>query len=191
MKNSVMKWRLGTAAVLLVALAACGGYTTVNLGGTVSGLVTSGLILANGGATVTVPANATSYVFPAQIDDHGKFSVTVQSQPARYTCFVSGGTGLATGIPITSANVICNVNTYSVGGSVSGLRSTGLTLVNGSDNLLIDPAKTSFTFANYVADGTVYGVTVLTQPAGQICTVSNGTATMGAAAVTNIAVNCQ
>lgn len=191
MKNSLMKWRLGAALALLVGLAACGGYTKVNLGGSVSGLVTSGLVLINGTDTVTVPANATSYVFPAQIDDHGKFAVTIQSQPARYTCFVSGGSGLATGIPITSANVICNVNTYSVGGSVTGLTSTGLTLVNGSDNLAINPATITFTFANNVADGTVYGVTVLTQPTGQICTISNGTATMGAAPVTNIAVNCQ
>ncbi len=191
MTKLLKQWRIGAALALLVGLAACGGYTKVNLGGSVSGLVTSGLVLINGTDTVTVPANATSYVFPAQIDDHGKFAVAIQSQPARYTCFVSGGTGLATGIPITSANVICNVNTFTVGGTITGLSSSGLTLVNGSDNLTIDAAATSFTFANNVADGSVYGVTVLTQPTGQICTVSNGTATMTGAGVDNISVSCQ
>jgi hypothetical protein len=41
-----------------------------------------------------------------------------------------------------------------------------------------------------VGDGYPYGVTVLTQPTNQTCTVVNGTGTMGAGPVNNIQVNC-
>jgi hypothetical protein len=194
MKNSVMKWRACAALALLAALAACGGYTAVNLGGSVTGLVTSGLILANGDATVTVPANATTYVFPSQIDDHGRFNVVIKQQPARYTCFMSNGSGLATGIPITSANVFCNVNTYTVRGTISGLTASGLVLVNGEDKLAIDSTASEFTFVTKVSDGSVYGIAVLEQPSNpskQTCTVTNGTAFMGSANVTNVEVLCR
>lgn len=190
MKNSAMKWRLCAAVTLLASLAACGGSTTVTLGGSVSGLVTPGLVLINGGDTVAVPANATTYTFPAQIDNHGRFAVSVRDQPQRHTCYVAGGSGLATGLAITTANVYCNVNTNTVGGSVTGLTKSGLELVNGTDRLLIDASATKFTFVNEVADGTIYGVTILNQPAGQNCTVKNGTAKMGDVDVTNVEVSC-
>ena len=190
MKNSAMKWRLCAAATLVAALAACGGSTTVTLGGTVSGLVTTGLVLMNGTDTVAVPANATSYTFPAQIDNHGRFAVTVKAQPQRYTCYVAGGSGLATGLAITSANVYCDVNTFSLGGTITGMKSGGLTLVNGTDRLVIDANATTFVFANPVADGSVYSVAILANPAGQTCSVKNGTNKMDAVKVENVIVSC-
>ena len=60
---------------------------------------------------------------------------------------------------------------------------------NGADNLTVT-ANGPFTFATALAPGAAYAVTVKTNPAGQTCTVSNGSGTMGSANVTNVAVSC-
>ena len=81
-------------------------------------------------------------------------------------------------------------STYTVGGTVGGLGGTGLVLtLNGSTNL---PVATNgpFTFAGGLPSGTAYAVTIGTQPSGQTCTVANGSGTIGASNVTNVAVTC-
>jgi len=80
--------------------------------------------------------------------------------------------------------------TYTIGGAVSGLTGTGLVLQNnGGDNLAI-LANAPFTFATALPTGSSYGVTVLTQPSGQGCTVNNGSGAVGGANVTNVSVAC-
>ncbi|SNS83658.1 hypothetical protein SAMN06265795_107119 [Noviherbaspirillum humi] len=190
MKTSTTSLRLAAAAALISSLAACGGYSGVDLGGTVSGLTTNGLVLANGGSTVSVPANATSYKFPNQIGNQSAYSVTIQSQPARLTCGLVNASGTSSGVPVDYVNVTCTANTYTLGGSVNGLTGSGLVLANGTDTVSVAAGSTSFVFPTAVADGTSYGVAVLTQPAGQTCSVTNGTAVMGAGNVTNVVVNC-
>ncbi|EGF33141.1 hypothetical protein IMCC9480_1082 [Oxalobacteraceae bacterium IMCC9480] len=185
--------RLPAALLLSCALAACGGYTTVNLGGAVAGLTTDGLVLANGtSSTVSIPANATIYTFPNQIDVNASYAITVQTQPARLTCGVTNSIGSASGIAITTANVVCVPNKYLLGGTIANLSGAGLVLTNGSDTVSPAAGAQSFTLPTTVADGTVYGVAVLTQPAGQTCSVvaGTGTAVMGAGAVTSVQVSC-
>ena len=196
-----LKVRLAAAAAAIVLVAACGGTTTVSLGGFVTGLITSGLVIKNlDGQTLAIPANASSYEFPGKIDDAGKYLVEIQTQPPRLTCYVSGGTGIATGIKIASANVFCSVNTYSLGGNVTGLTGANLQLSNGADTVIITAPVANldgsipaapFTFPAVVGDGFAYGVAVLVQPTGQTCTVKKGTALMGSAAVTDVLVECK
>ena len=82
------------------------------------------------------------------------------------------------------------VATYSVGGTVSGLTGTGLVLGNnGAGNLVVAANATTFAFAAPVNAGSAYNVTVLTQPAGQTCSVQNGSGT-ASANVGNVAVSC-
>ncbi len=190
MKNAVKKTGYLFASLLTLTLLACGGYTTVNLGGAVSGLITSGLVISNAGQSLAVPINATTYVFPKQIDDHGTYAITIDAQPPRLTCMISGAAGTTTGIAINTANIYCSLNAYTVGGSITGLTSEGLSLTNGADNLTIAGSTSLFTMPTPVSDGSVYGVAILSQPAGQTCTLKNGTSTMGSAAVTNIAITC-
>lgn len=182
------------AAVALVAavagLAACGGYSSISIGGSVTGLTTDGLVLANGSNTVAVPANATSYTFPQQIGNYASYSVSIQTQPARLTCVVGNNVGTASGVDINWINVSCAPNTFALGGTVTNLTGTGLRLTNGSDTVDVAAGATTFTFPTKVADGSVYGVAVLQQPTGQTCTVTNGTAVMGPADVTSVQVNC-
>ena len=78
---------------------------------------------------------------------------------------------------------------YTVGGTVSGLSGTVALQDNGGDNLSLS-ANGSFTFQTPVASGGGYNVTVLSDPSGQSCTVANGSGTVAAANITNIAVSC-
>ena len=81
--------------------------------------------------------------------------------------------------------------TYTIGGTVSGLgagKSVGL-LNNGGDGVTVN-ANGGFTFATALASGAAYNVTVGTQPTGQTCSVTNGSGTVGAANITNVAVAC-
>lgn len=190
MKSISPAARLCAALALATGLAACGGYTSVSLGGSIFGLTTDGLILANGTDTVTVAANSTTYKFPQQIGNYASYAVTIKQQPSRLTCVLGNNTGTASGVDITYVNVTCSQNTYALGGTVANLTGSGLKLTNGSDTLDVAAGATTFTFANKVADGSVYGVAVLQQPTGQTCAVANGTAVMGGADVTSVQVTC-
>jgi hypothetical protein len=76
--------------------------------------------------------------------------------------------------------------TYTVGGTISGSANVVLRL-NGANDLTV-PAVGSFTFPMGLANGTAYSVTVGT--AAQPCMVTNGSGTVGATNVTNVAVSC-
>lgn len=81
---------------------------------------------------------------------------------------------------------------FTVGGTVAGLVGTDLVLgLNGSDSLLVG-ANGSFTFAQPVSTGSSYEVTILQQPIDptQVCTVSNGTGTIGGGNVTDVQIDC-
>ena len=58
------------------------------------------------------------------------------------------------------------------------------------DALAVPANAPTFTMPQTVVSGSVYAVTVQTQPTGEVCTVANGTATMPPANVTNVAVTC-
>ena len=205
--------RLSVRGALLataLALAACGGggsggggtssgggSSTFTLGGTVAGLgSSSGLVLANGGTTLTVPAGATSFTFPGALAAGTTYDVTVQSAPTGLTCTVAGGSGTLNA-NVSNVVVTCSANAYTVGGSIalaagsSGATVTGLVLANGSDTLNVPSGATSFTMPTPVAYGSSYQVTVKTQPTGMSCSVSPSTpSTMPASNVTNIVVTC-
>src|SRR5580692_3093602 len=82
---------------------------------------------------------------------------------------------------------------YTVGGTVSRLAGAMVVLQDNNGNNLNVTANGPFTFTTALASGTNYSVSVLTQPSnpGQICTVTNGSGTVGSAAITNVAVTCQ
>jgi hypothetical protein len=78
--------------------------------------------------------------------------------------------------------------TYSIGGSIAGLSGTVVLQNNGSDSLSVS-RNGSFAFDVTVQPNSPYDVTVATQPANQVCSVSNGSGT-AAASVTNVIVAC-
>lgn len=191
-------------AVLLALLIACGGGskgggggstpTTFTIGGTVSGLSGTGLVLQNNGAdNLSVSANG-SFTFATAIDSGSSFNVTVLTQPSSpaQTCAVTSGTGTASA-NVTTVQVACatTATNDTIGGTVSGLSGTGLVLQDNGGNNLSVTANGSFTFSTAVASAGAYDVTVLMQPSNpaQTCEVTDGSGT-ASADVTNVLVAC-
>jgi hypothetical protein len=164
------------------------------VGGTITGLVGSGLTLQNNaGDDLIVNANGT-FAFPTTIASGKPYAVTVKTQPGTpsQTCAITAGTGTVAAANVTNVAIVCTTNKYTVGGTVSGLTGTGLTLqVNGGDSLPV-AASGAFTFPTAIDSRANYTVTVSAQPTGpaQTCTVSGGTGTVGGSNVTSVTVNC-
>jgi Galactose oxidase, central domain len=78
--------------------------------------------------------------------------------------------------------------TYSIGGSIAGLSGTLVLQNNGGDNISVS-SDGPFAFDVPLQPSAAYNVTIVTQPASQVCTVSNGSGT-ASASVTNIVVAC-
>src|SRR5580704_8845696 len=169
---------------------AAGPFT---IGGTVTGLVGTGLILQdNGGDNLAVAGNA--FTFKTTIAKNGVYNVSVFASPTAptQTCTVSAGNGTATA-NVTSVLVTCTTGTVAVGVTVGGLSGTGLVLQdNGADNLPITGANTTAQFKTAITIGSTYNVTVLTQPSGpaQTCSVTNGTGTATSGVAINVQITC-
>ncbi len=158
------------------------------VGGAVSGLTGAGLVLQNNGGNFTPVAASGNFTFSNTVGTGAPYNVTVNTQPAGQTCTVTNGSGTANA-NVTNVAVNC-VNTYTVGGNVSGLVGTGLVLQNnGADNLAFTVSG-AFSFATKLPANTNYAVTVLSQPSGSTCSVTNGTGTVTNANVSNVAVTC-
>ena len=192
---------LGLAAVLLVG---CGGGDdndgtspppsagAYSVGGSVTGLgAGKTLILQNSGADdLSLNANG-SFVFVTRLDSGVPYAVTVKTQPSGQRCSVTQGTGTATA-NVSDVQVRCEnlaAATFTVGGSVSGLAGTVVLQNNGGDDLSV-ASNGGFTFGTALAGGAAYAVTVKTQPAGQACSVRNGTGTVASANVGSVEVAC-
>lgn len=190
MKSSFV--RAAFAGALALVLAACGGKEQYTIQGGISGLTENGLVLSSGSQTVSPPAGATTFAFPNTIEYGETYKVEVKTQPRHQTCEVLREDGTAGQMASVQVFVRCFQNEYTLGGTVTGLTVDGLVLANGTSGgtVTINKNATGFVFPVTVKDGATYGVTVLTQPAGLVCTVANGVGTMGEAKVTNVVVTC-
>ncbi len=160
------------------------------LGGAISGLSSAGLVLANGADQLTVASGSTEFTMPTAVDFGSSYAVTVATQPAGMTCTVSAAAGTMPATNVATVAVACADQSYSLGGTISGLNGAGLVLANGTDQLTVAVGAVNFSFADSVAFGSNYAVTVATQPAGITCTVSAGSGTMPAGSVTSVALVC-
>lgn len=166
---------------------------TYTVGGTVSGLSGGGLVLKlNGANDLPLSANG-AFTFPASLISGATYAVSIGTQPSvpAQTCTITNGGGTIANANVTNVSVSCSTNTYTIGGTASGLEGSGLVLKNGTATLPVAGGG-AFTFPTGLPDGTAYDVSVDTQPTNpaQTCTVANGAGTISAANVTNIAVTC-
>ena len=209
-RMSVGRWVVCASAVLL--LTACGGGgssgsssgsggnsgggtpTTYTVGGTVSGLKATGLVLTdNGGNSLTVASGASTFTFSQALQSGATYSVAVSTEPTGETCAVGSASGTVSA-NVTNVSVTCQP-LYTIGGTITGLTASGLTLDNNGTTALVVPytsgqsSSASFTFGQGVPAGTKYDVTVGAQPSGEVCTVSAGSGTVSAN-VTSVAVSC-
>lgn len=167
--------------------------TSYTVGGTITGLTGSGLVLQNnGGNDLTIPAGATTFTFGTSVVAGGPYSVSVKTQPTApaQVCTVASATGTANANTLVA--VTCVTPSYTVGGTIAGLAGNGLTLLlNGASPVTPAAGATTFSFPA-LASGAPYAVTVSIHPSGpaQTCTVSSGTGTVGSANITNVVVTC-
>ena len=206
MTQTLKRALLAVAGALV--LASCGGggggilggYTSLPVQGAIQGLTSNGLVLINnGGDPIAPPANAATYSFPTQVEIGKTYQVAIRTQPVNQTCRINAAADAAGNmLPDTAGRtveifvpVICTQNSYKLGGTVTGATTEGLVLTNGPDQVKVPANATAFTFPTPVLAQAVYGVAVLSNPAGKTCTVINGTAVMGSADVTNVRVTCQ
>lgn len=165
------------------------------IGGSVTGLVGSGLVLALDGGAESLPISADgAFAFATAIAQGEAFEVTVGTQPGQpaQDCVVYNGSGTVGAADVTNVVVHCGAGlTYSVGGTVSGLAPGGsinLT-INGGDELTL-AANGAYAFAPRFAPGDGYLVALATQPAGQHCTLAHAEGTVGSADVADVDVDC-
>ena len=179
----------GQAEVFVPVVCSPGSYT---IGGVVTGLFAgeSVVLQDNGGNATSVSANG-PFTFSTQVAYQSPYAVTVATQPAGENCSITNGSGMTPAANVNNVAVACAASSYTIGGTISGLAS-GKTIVlqdNGGNATTVS-ANGQFTFSTAIAYQSPYAVTIATQPAGQSCSVTNGSGTTPAANVTNISVVC-
>lgn len=151
------------ATTTLLALVACGGSsnrgtpvaTTYTIGGTVSGLLGSDLVLQNnGGSDIDLSADG-GFTFTGRVASGANYSVTLLTQPnaPTQTCGVTNGAGTVGNTNVTRISVSCATDTFVVGGTVSNLKGSGLLLQNNAGDDLSIANDGSFTFATPIPSG--------------------------------------
>ncbi len=184
------KFTLTVSAVLIAAtivgLSGCGEESKpkppapppapLTVGGSVTGLASSTLILQlNGENDLTIAADG-EFKFPKTLKKGNSYSVAVKTQPTlpvRQTCAVSQNSGKITKA-VNNVFVVCTTDSFAVGGKVSGLarKSKGLVLeLNGGNEVEITK-NGNFIFPNVrLPDGSDYKVAIKSAPAKQNCGV--------------------
>jgi hypothetical protein len=170
------------------------GTKTYSIGGTVSGLAGTGLVLQDNGQNDLPIAGNGPFSFSSGLSDGASYAVTVRTQPSNpsQSCVVSSASGVVSGMNVAGVVVNCSSGSFTVGGSVTGLAGSGLVLQNNGDNDLSVSANGTFSFSTPIQAGNPYAVTVRTQPSvyEQTCSVTNGTGTIGASNVSNVQIAC-
>ncbi|MET0659689.1 MAG: hypothetical protein ABW110_16195 [Steroidobacteraceae bacterium] len=164
------------------------------VGGTVSGLVGTGLVLQNNNAdNLTINSNG-QFSFGTALATGSAYDVRIVTNPTNpaQTCSVNSNTGTVGTADVTNVAVTCSASSFSVGFSVSGLRGSGLQVQLNGNEVLNVTADATYNFTQPVAKGAPYSVAVLTQPSSpkQTCVVNNPTGIVDNANITNVAVSC-
>jgi trimeric autotransporter adhesin len=166
---------------------------TFSIGGTVSDLAGTGLVLQNNAGDDLAISSDGSFEFATALLDGTNYDVTVAVQPTNLsqTCTVANGSGTLAGTDVTNVEVTCATDQFTVGGTVSGLQGDQVVLQNNAGDDQTLSADGGFTFSPQ-DDGTTYEVTVLTQPddPSQTCSVSNGSGDLAGADFTGVEVVC-
>ena len=189
----VWSWGTGSTADSFTLYVGVGGPEPVTIGGSVIGLVGSGLVLQNNGGDDLPIVGDGPFTFVTPLTpSFDSYDVTVFTQPEGQFCSVQNGSGQVPADAVTNVAVACGdePDPVTIGGSVFDLVGSGLVLQNnGGDDLSI-VGDGPFTFVTPLTPGDSFEVTVFTQPEGQICSVENGFGLAGTEDITNVSVAC-
>jgi hypothetical protein len=208
MKSSLIRPALALA--LAAGLAGCGGSDKAEftVKGTVTGIAYPGMVLTTNGMEIAVapPAKAgdpVTFEFPNKLEYGDVYDVQIKAPPAHQKeCgtppnTIPNFTDTAGRLAEINVTIACIIDSYTIGGTITGLTGAGLVLANGSTGgqlavtLPTTPTTTPLTYSlPPVFYGQTYSLAIIKQPTGQVCTVTNPTGTMGDAKVENINITC-
>ncbi|MFI4869912.1 MAG: lactonase family protein, partial [Steroidobacterales bacterium] len=165
------------------------------MGGTVSGLTGTNVVLqTNGANTVSITANGT-YTF-ATLPSGSAYAVTIMTQPSNpaQTCTVTNGSGTLSA-NVTNVSISCVTNLVTVGGTISGpLTGTGLVVTDSVSGATATVAAnaTTFSLSPMVNSGSSYNISVTAQPSGptENCSVTSGGTGTATTNVNSVVVTC-
>ncbi len=150
------------------------------VGGTVSGLAGTGLVLSlnSGAQTLGVSANG-GFAFPTALTAGSTYAVTVQTQPGApsQTCVVGNGSGTMANAAVTNVTVTCTANTFVVnvnlGVGVSASPSGPQNIAQGSTLALTLTAANGFTILGASGcGGSLVGNVYTTGAISGACTIT-------------------
>ncbi len=183
---------VGNANITNISVT-CTNAPRYSVGGAVTGLTGTGLVLQNnGGDNLTISRDGT-FVFATALADASAYNVTVSAQPNGQNCAVRNATGNIAAANVTNIEVACVANQFTVGGEVTGLSGKGLVLRLNDANDLSIVNNGKFTFPATLLPNAAYAVKVATQPSEptQDCTLTNPSGTIAGANITNVAIACK
>lgn len=180
-------------ALVCLLLAACGGGggsgttppTTASflVAGPIVNLEASGLVVANGSDTVTVPKAGTSFVFANKVATGASYSVAITAQPKGFqACSITGTfpavmASADVSVPVICSEAVVGVSTLAGSDRAGSLNGSGSAAqFNGMFGLALDASGNL-----YVGDGPNKQIRKITAD-GVVTTFAGGTTGAGAAA---------
>lgn len=156
--------------------------------GTVAGLKGALTLALNGEGQLTLQAPG-EFRFRNPLPYGSTFAVTVAKAPGGQQCEIQRGTGTLSG-DVLDVQIQCAAVQYRLGGVVSGLSGAFQLRLNNKQEVLAVPGNGPFEFAARLVSGQRYNVVMDTQPAGQLCVVSNGSGVVKAQDIKSLRVEC-
>lgn len=148
---------------------------TYTIGGSVTGLTGSGLVLVDTlGDSTSVSANGT-FSFQSPMSSGSPASIRVAKQPTGQLCSVApSAPAVISGANISDIAVQC-VPGYTLSGTLKGLASSASIVLddNAGDQLTVSASGT-FTFPSAYLTGAPWTVSIAANPQGQSCSFTQG-----------------
>lgn len=177
----------GTIGSTDISLRVNCSYLPAHVSGTVAGLA-GFLRLQLNTDSLTLTSNG-SFTFPTPLMQGVAYQVFIAEQPAGQQCDLSNATGVI-GSVASNVTVSCS-NTYMLGLSYSGVQGDLVVQNNGAEMRTISSPTGVSSGTTYfwmgLRTGTAYEISIRTQPAGQQCTLTGGTGTIGTSDVVSAA----
>ena len=148
------------------------------LGGEVSGLAGSGLVLQNNGQDDLAIAADGPFTFATSLQAGAPYDVTVAAQPRALAqvCTVTDGVGTMPNEDVASVGVSCETSRFAVSVVVTGLRGFSLRLRNNNAEDISVHSDGTYSFPTTILSGQPYNVAVVGGPIfpAQQCTPQSG-----------------